>query len=391
MNFNKLDLSLLHFNSNLKKQISITILLLISFIFTDKYSPRITDYSILISFSILALQFSAYKFGNKIVLSTKKKSIILVSSIILLVTVSLFVFLKIPVETLNIDRYSVINSFIDEALKGNYPYYAKSAQGNTPGPMPFYFLIAFPFYLIGEYSLLSVLGYVLFIFLVLRKIKEYQNINFFILYLLTSSYVYWEIATRSNIFTISVFIVFLMDYFLRIPHEKKIKLYAFGLIAGLLLSTRSVYSIVYIVFFLSGLINRELKFRQLIYIGIFILIGFIITFLPIFIFFMHDFLIINPFIIQSSSLVPPVFIYPFLLTSLLLTFFARDNQDKFFISGLSLFISILLYAIYEIYQNGIHEAIYGNCIDISYFLFCVPFFIYYLMNSDLKEDNKLSV
>jgi len=373
-----------------KKNTSLVILLFISFIFAVKYINKATDYALLISVFIILLQFLIYKYETKILKSTKWISVFCYSTILLLFIVVILTRFKIPVETLNIDRYSVITSFIDEALKGNYPYYAQSVHGNYPGPMPFYFLIAFPFYLIGELCLLSFFGFGLFIFLVSKKTEEYGHIKFFLFYILTSFYVYWEIATRSNIFTISVLIMLSMNYYINLNKESKLKLYLFALIAGLLLSTRSVYIIVYIVFFFSDILNKKLNFKQLLIIGCFVFIGFSLTFLPILIFFRTEFFIMNPFTIQSSFIVPQIYVLAFLLVTTLLTFTVKTNSDKFFISGLSLFISIFIYACYAVFDNGLHAAIFGNSIDISYFIFCVPFLLYFLLIDKPTVNKKLT-
>lgn len=356
--------------------------------FAYKYIHRITDFSLLISLSLILIQFLFYKFENKIELSTKWITILFYSAIILLTGVVVFTWLKIPLSSLNIDRYSVISSFTEAALKGNYPYYAKSFQGNYPGPMPTYFLIAFPFYLIGELSILSFIGYGLYLFYISKKTKEFTRIKFFLFYFLSSVFVFWEIASRSNIFTISVIILFLMDYFLRVPQNNTLKIVVFSLLAGLLLSTRSVYIIVYIVFFISGLINKEYKFKHLLFIGLIALSGFILTFLPLLIFFKNDFFVMNPFTIQSSFLVPQIYVLAFIIITIILTFTVRNNADKFFISGISLFFSILIYACYSVYKCLSTGHFYENCVDISYFIFCVPFFTFYLTSSESSDYSK---
>ena len=142
------------------------------------------------------------------------------------------------------------------------------------------------------------------------------------------------------------------------------------------------------VFFLSGLINKEYTFKNLIFIGLIAFAGFLITFLPFLIFFNADFWVMNPFTIQSSFLVPPVYVLAFIIITFLLTFTVKSKADKFFISGLSLFISILIYAFYSILKNLSTESFNENCVDISYFIFCVPFLIFYLTSCESTEYSK---
>ena len=367
-----------------KVQISLYILLAINMIFAYKYLHRISNFSFLISATLIFFQYLIFQFKNKLPINPKWISIFFLTTLISTSAFVLFVWIKIPVESLNIDRYSIINSFLDEALKGNYPYFAKSFQGNIPGPMPTYFLIAFPFYLVGELCILSFIGFGLIYYVIYRRNYENSNVTFLLFYFLTSTYVYWEIAARSNIFTITVLILLLMNYFLQLNKNDKLKLYLFSLTAGILLSTRSVYFVVFVVFFLSDLINKQLNLKQFILVACFGFIGFFLTFLPLLVFFKTEFLIMNPFNIQTSHFVPQEYNLVFIIIAIALSFGVKNNADKFFMAGLSLFIPILIYSLYNISQQGISNAYLGNSLDISYFIFCVPFFVFYLLKYESK-------
>ena len=375
----------------LKVNISILILLFINFIFTYKYTSRYTDLGIYISIVLLISQILVYKQCAKINLSNKLINIIyfgFISFIIGLVIISHY---GIPVETLNVDRWSVISSFLDELFNGNYPYYAKSHMGNHPGPMPTYFLISLPFYLIGELSILSSIGYFIIIFLIIKKIKSNQNSIFLLFYLLTSLYLIWEITTRSNIFTFTILILLVLNKFIDFKSTSNLKFIILAIISGFLLSTRSVFILAYIIFFLSSLINNEITFKKLSFFISIALLGFLTTFLPFVILFKNDFFIMNPFIIQSSFLVPKFYTFIFILISILLTFLVRNKSDKFFYSGISLFVSILIYSIYHIVNYGFEISFTKSKIDISYFIFCIPFLIMYLIKNNDKKKDKITI
>jgi hypothetical protein len=53
----------------------------------------------------------------------------------------------------------------DNYFSGEYVYFAKSNFGNPPGPMPFYYVLALPFYAVGELGYFSLLGIVVFVLL----------------------------------------------------------------------------------------------------------------------------------------------------------------------------------------------------------------------------------
>ena len=221
---------------------SYVILLLINFLFCYKYLSRYTEYGLLVSIALLGIQILFINYRQWVVMRFEKVKLFAYGFIALLTGFVLFSHYKIDVESLNVDRWSVISSFLTEALQGNYPYYAKSHVGNHPGPMPVYFLIAMPFYLLGELSILSALGYVIFIGLLIRQIQS-NNKSQILLFLLASSlFVLWEIATRSNVFTYSLIILFSLTFFLSIDKNTyNFKFFLSAILTGLLLSTRSVF------------------------------------------------------------------------------------------------------------------------------------------------------
>ena len=372
---------------SLKINTSILILIFINFLFCYKYSSRYTDFGLYISITLLIIQFFIFKFSRRIILSNKLKNIIcygLISFIIGLVIISHF---AIPLKSLNVDRWSVISSFLTEFYNGYYPYYAKSHLGNYPGPMPIYFFIALPFYLVGELSILSCLGYCILTASLLIKNVVSKNIKFLLFFMFTSLYLIWEITTRSNLFTFTILVLLVLNEFTNLNNKNTFKFYGLALLTGLMLSTRSVYILPYIIFFLSSLINNEITFKKLFFFLSIALISFIATFIPFIYFFYNDFFTMNPFIIQSSFLVPKTYILIFILISILLAFLVKNKTDKFFYSGLSLFIAILIYAMYHIFNYGYEASYMNNKIDISYFIFCIPFLIKHLMEHNKKEEN----
>jgi len=357
---------------------SVFILLFINFLFSYKYLLRYFDFGIYISIGLLIIQLLAYNLSSKILISIKLKNFFSYSLLVLIVGLVVFSYLKIPIESLNVDRWSVVSSFFKEAFNGNYP-----------GPMPIYFLIALPFYLIGELSLLSCLGYCIIVVLIIKKTKQTQNLQFLLFFLSTSLFLIWEITTRSNLLTFTVLALLPLNEYTKL-NNKGVKFYIFAVLTGLLLSTRSVYVLAYIIFFLSSLLNKEDSFKKLFTFLSIALIAFIITFLPFIVYFKNDFFVMNPFIVQSSFLIPQFYTFIFILISFLFAFLVKNRIDKFFYSGLVLFTSILIYSIYNLVNYGFEMSFFDSKIDISYFIFSIPFFIMYLIESDGNKDTQLN-
>jgi len=95
----------------------------------------------------------------------------------------------------------------------------------------------------------------------------------------------------------------------------------------------------------------------------------------------------NPFIVQSSFLVPPVFILLFFGVSAGLAFLIKEREEIYFYSGLSLFLTSLIYFLYYIIKSGFQQAYFESKADISYFIFSIPFFLFHIIQNEIKETN----
>jgi len=152
-----------------KDKISLLILLFVNFLFTYKYLDRFTGNGLVIALILSGLQILVFRYGHRLsFLQKRTKAFILLLSLGI-AGVVVITQLKIDLATLKVDRWSVISSFWQEAFNGNYPYFAKSHEGNYPGPMPVYFLISLPFYLTGILSVLSASGYLILVYLWLKQ------------------------------------------------------------------------------------------------------------------------------------------------------------------------------------------------------------------------------
>jgi hypothetical protein len=291
----------------------------------------------------------------------------------------------VPKESLNVDRWSVISSFWHNYFNNEYVYFAKSFGNNYPGPMPFYFILALPFYLIGELGLFSFSGIVLFV-LFTKKLEmpfNYSSISF--LLIATSLFFNWEIFSRSNLFINGCLILIsIVCFFEKYKKELSSNL-IFGIIFGLLISTRNVFVIPYIIAFLFALRTKKIDLQNTFYIGITAIVAFGATFLPFVWSHFEDFKLMNPFIVQTF-LMPSKYIFLFILIAVILSFFCKKETDIYFYSGLTLFLTILFYFGYTIFNYGFNSSFYENIADISYFILCMPFVIYHLFINERQPE-----
>jgi hypothetical protein len=372
--------------------ISLAILLFVNAIFSIKYLSRYTNWAVMIIVLLTGLYVFIFFFKNMKRFSFLQKGLIPI--VVLYMLFSLYLVQRVSMETLNVDRWSIITSFWANYFSGKYVYLAKSHMGNKPGPMPFYFILALPFYFLKEFAYLSILGIVLFIYLLFKPIKQTSIGIFLLVFLLTSPIFLWETISRSAIFLNATLVLAFLIY-LRTCNFSEIKsviLAAF--LGGLLLSTRNVFALTFILaagyYMKSKKISIKMAFIALLVMGL----TFLFTFLPFIYGFWNEFLVINPFIIQSAVLVPFQYTLIFFAFAFYCIRFVKTEQDIVYYSAVVLFITICGYAPYVMYgygyNFGFEGGFYGSAIDLSYFIFCLPFALYALVdNSENIENLKL--
>jgi hypothetical protein len=377
-----------NFTQNIKIKLSVFAFLFINFVFFVKYLSRITPYYLIISTLLVIVLYYLLEFRSKIVVPKSKQKIIIYLLFFLFLIGSGFIFYKIPVESLNVDRWSVITSFWDNFFKGEYVYFAKSNMDNHPGPMPFYFIMALPFYCIGELGWYSVLGFFVFYSILIYTKTSYEIRFPILLLILISPFYLWEVMTRSNIFLNGCLVLFSIIYLFR-SFEKNYsrKIILNGIIIGLLISTRNVFVIPYIIAFLFVLKDNRVRFLEIVYIGLICVIVFTLSFVPFVLLHLASFMKMNPFIIQSGYLMPIEYSLFCVLIAFGSFWFCKEKKDVYFFSGLLLFFPIVLHYLYQISLYGFIETFFNSRADISYFILCVPFFLYYLV-SNSKHKNK---
>ena len=155
------------------------------------------------------------------------------------------------------------------------------------------------------------------------------------------------------------------------------KLLVSGILIGLSISTRNVLVIPFIIAFVYELKTKKINFTQISIIGFVAISTFTITFLPFVWNHFEDFRQMNPFIIQSTFLVPLQYTLLFIGLAFGFGLLSKAVSDIYFFSGLNLFISIFIYYLFHIENVGFYKTFFDSDADITYFVLCTPFFLYY--------------
>lgn len=362
-----------------KKNTSLLIFLFINFIFTAKYLSRICSFYLIISFLITLIYFFIWKYRTNITTRIKPSNKLNYFVLFFFIIIYVIILKIIPTEKINVDRWSVISSFWDNYFNNKYVYFAKSNMGNPPGPMPFYFILALPFYLIGELGYFSILGCISF-FVLIRKAKVSIANQTITLILITSSVCFlWEVICRSNIFFNGVLILIVINQFFQIKTFTLRSCIFIGTIIGLSISTRNVFIIPYMISFIFLLNNKIVTFKKIVTIVSISIFFFALTFLPFIWNHSIEFNEMNPFIIQSSALMPFALTIPFILIGVFAGFLCKTNNDVYYFSGAILFLTIIGYFIYHFTIDGFNNTFFGSTADISYFILSIPFSLFYLI------------
>jgi len=353
----------------------------VNFLFAVKYLERLTSFYLPAAILIALFYILVWRFRYML---QPYRPVINIAGWMLIaayIAGSVYLFGKISQESLGVDRWSVISSFWDNYFKGRYTYLATSHMGNYPGPMPFYYILALPFYLTGELGYFSLFGIFPFL-LLLRSTKTPVVLQtVYIVWLLSSFFFFWEVLCRSNVFLNGSLVLISIVYLFYSIENKKAILWN-GVFIGLMLSTRNVFVIAYAIAFLYIFRHTLLSLVQIVYIGIVTVLVFALTFVPFVYGHWEEFRRMNPFIIQSDYLMPAWLSVSCVILSIFSFFLLKKKSDVYFYSGVSLFLTISVYFVYHVLTRGFVEAYFNSSVDISYFILSIPFCMYYLFEKE---------
>ncbi|HEY4785591.1 MAG TPA: hypothetical protein VIH57_06060 [Bacteroidales bacterium] len=366
-----------------RNRVILAALILINFLFAYKYLIRITPFALPFSMIYSVLNIPVYYFLQKQKIISLDSSMLFWGTVVVYVSLYLILFRYIKVEQLNVDRWSIIAGFWHNAFGGKYPYDAQSHMGNYPGPLPVYFLLSLPFYMVGEIGYLSLSGFICFTWFT-RKQGSSKDSFISLILLVSSVALFWEITVRSTVFINAVLFLIYLHWLTRIDINKTKQFLISAILGGLLLSTRSIFALVLVVYAIHALKNKLISFERMFWWTTLLLLTLAVTFMPFLIFFFREFLKMNPFLVQSEFLLP--FWYaPILLCIAGLTgIICKQTNDLFFWTGMVFFSVFIIYALRLCIIHGCVNAYLNSIIDLSYLLFSFPFLLFSLR----KEPDK---
>ncbi len=351
---------------------------LINGTFMLKYAVRLTELAwilVFIYFAIVVLIVFKHEYWDTKISFHKSQFILIFITVI----AGVIIWQNLPVDQLRVDRWSVISSFLDNLLAGEFPYEATSHLNNPPGPFPFHYVLAFPFYLIGEIGYFTVMGFIGFYLIVRYYSQEIAGSSLPLLLLFLSPAWWWELAVRSTILINMVMVIAWLLWLKGNFNRKSESILHIAFIGGLLVSTRGIVGVIMISVLSYMFYNRD-KFTHWLAFTLIMGMGFVSTLIPFMIWDAGLFFKYNPVTLQAGFL--PLWI-------LVLIFFITALSGKWIssithlikLSGPALFVIVFLSITKTIFQVGLTQAIRDSVFDISYFLFALPFLLLMMVPS----------
>jgi hypothetical protein len=192
----------------------------------------------------------------------------------------------------------------------------------------------------------------------------------------------YEIVVRSDLFSNMVLIIlflFICEVFIK--RVRTIPLFLLGLLGGLLLSTRGIVLLVYVLYF--GYSFKNQVARGLIFASG-VLVGFTMTLLPFVFWNFQYFIDRGPFSIQTSYL-PQWMALCALIISIYLAVRVNSLRGIYRSICYMLFGVVFVAFMLNVVSKGWYTAVHGDGFDISYFSFTLPFLLLTLNFADAKN------
>jgi len=355
---------------------SLLIYLLINSLFVAKYLER-TGFPVWIAVSAFVLAIPALLYGIS-VLPRKVFTVATITLAVLTVAGILIMHRAIDPLSVQVDRWSAIDHFLQRLLKGEYPYLAQTHLGGYGSPFPFWNAFHLPFHLLGDVAI-GMTVVVIALIVSVKPITGSAKQACTYLLLLTASPAFWyEVAVRSDLIYNFILCYLILAWWNRKGMSVTSSLRTTAIVSGLMLSTRLAIVVPFFLFLFPGFVEAG-PTKRFQFAGIAAL-TFVLTFLP-FVVWDFDQLVFfeyNPFVLQTRQGSP---LEPLLLLAMLLPLslgWKGDFRRFSFFTALTLVVFVAVTFIHRMITDQFHSGLFSSRYDITYFSMSLPFVIHAL-------------
>ena len=351
---------------------ALTLYGLINTLFVYKYTARMTSqswatslfYLVLLGLLVLSLYRNA-----ELRLSPATQNLVYFSLIVFLAVALTLVMSHFDPQKIRVGRSPALQDWITRLLNSEFPFDSHT----RPSGFPFLFVMAMPFYLLGDLGFLQIFSFLIFAVLVYLRHGEQAAHRFRCIILLISAPVFlYEVMVRSELFSNMVVVMLYLAVLEMVGRKMSfIALVSLGLVGGLLLSTRGIVLLIYVLV-LGYFLKRRVVTHGLFFVSI--CAGFLVSLLPFLIWDWSQFMDSGPFSKQLSFL--PIWLLALSIGCCVFCALKIGSLRKVYSAvSFTLFAVVLVAFVTKVLDYGWHEAVFGDGFDISYFAFAVPFLL----------------
>ncbi len=302
---------------------------------------------------------------------------------------SIYLNYKVDGNSLNVDRWSAMETGIKAILDGQYPYNLPDHMGQESSNLPVLIILGIPFYLLfGSVGYLQSFSFLLFTYLIFKIFKDYrQRLAVLLLLFLSPGYL-WEVYVKSDLFSnfiiVSGFTYLIWNKFL-VKNSIKPGLVSFLTVLIVLTRLSAIIPLTLLLFrkFYDFSLKEKVRFTV-----VFILTGSCIAYV-----FFHNapdfnvFIEHNPFVIQGAKQ-PLVLSLSYIILSFILSFRVKSFYQIMCWGGMMLFVCVFIPFVLFFIEYGYTNMITNSFFDLSFFNMAMPFIMIAAVLGTFKNKYK---
>ncbi len=292
-------------------------------------------------------------------------------------------FLRVDPLALQVDRWSALGNFLGAIPRGEYPYGKLSHLGHLISGFPMLFVLAAPFYFLGDVGWLQFAALAAFAFLARKVGGGPEAAALAILLLFAQPGFHYEVLARSDLFSnMTVAAWCLYGSYRREQDPKAAQSLREAGLWGALLATRGITAIPFLL--RAGSLFRSQGLMKVFAFGLVSGLVAIATFIPFYLWDADAFRLHNPLRVQAGY-APLAYFLPAAGGALYLGYSDPAGERRFRSAGLLILSLVSACFLRAAVLQGWRNAFTGSGFDITYFTLPVPFLILALAESGALE------
>ncbi len=368
---------------------SLIIYLLINGLFLLKYASRMMEHGGL-AVLIYALCIAGALVVFPRVPQRFNKAIFGVVSVLVLAGIVVLHQMIDPL-TVDVDRWSAIDHFLQRLLQGEYPYLAQTHLGGYGSPFPFWNFFHLPFYALGDVGIGMIAVVTGLIFSIKRITGSYSGAAVFMLALAASPAFWYEVAVRSDLLYNFILCFLIGFWWLHSKITVRNSVWLTAIVSGFMLSTRLSVIIPFVMLLFPGFVAADWKIR--IQFAAIAALCFILSFLPFIVWDFNQlvFFQYNPFVLQTRQ---GSVVEMFLLLGILLplSLWWKGNPQRYAtFTVITIVVFVGATFLHRMITDQFQSDLFSSRYDITYFNMSLPYVLLVLSgygNSWLAESDK---